>query len=201
MSGLIFYHCSEICIAHTHPLYPFYQLSSFITVKTCILEAVVKESDHEVKLTFLYSALSQSSISSLLGNKLTLDDIVCVLEEVLDLSADWYNLGLQLKVRIGTLESIQADFSAPKYQLQEMLKSWLTTGDNPSWKTLTAALRSRMVGASQLAAVIETKHCPVERTELDIGGHPETLFPPSPISEPITTVTSQHTDMQGNMRK
>ena len=118
------------------------------------------------------------------------------------MSADWYDLGLQLKVRTGTLESIRADFSAPRHQLREMLKAWLTTGDNPSWKTLTAALRSRMVGASQLAAALEAKYCPIEITTSDVGGHPETnVFPPSPISEPITTVTSQHTDMQENMRK
>jgi len=116
-------------------------------------------------------------------------------------SADWYDLGLQLKVMVGTLNSIRADFSAPKHQLREMLNAWLTTGDAPSWRTLIAALRSRMVGASQLAAALEAKYCPIEITALDIGGHPETnVFPPSPISEPITTVTSQHTDMQENMK-
>ena len=118
------------------------------------------------------------------------------------MSARWYNLGLQLKVRVGTLNSIRADFSAPKHQLREMLKAWLTTGDAPSWRTLIAALRSRMVGESHLAAALEAKYCPIEITALDIGGHPETnVFPPSPISEPITTVTSQRTDMQENMHK
>jgi len=100
-----------------------------------------------------------------------LDDLVCVMEEILDVSADWYDLGLQLKVSIGTLDNIWASFTAAKHQLREMLKVWLTTGDNPSWKTLIDALRSRMVGASQLAAALETKYCPVERTEVDVGGH------------------------------
>ena len=107
------------------------------------------------------------------------------------MSADWHDLGLQLKVRIGTLKSIQTEFSVPKHQLREMLNAWLTTGDNPSWKTLIDALRSRLVGASQLATALETKYCPVEGTELDV----------SPVSEPLPTVMSQQTDMQESIRK
>ena len=117
------------------------------------------------------------------------------------MSADWYDLGLQLKVNIGTLKSIRAEFSAPKHHLREMLNAWLTTGDNPNWKTLTDALRSRMVGASQLAATLETKYCSVEITDLDVGNHSETVFPPSPVSESSPTVMSQQTDMQESMRK
>ena len=114
------------------------------------------------------------------------------------MSADWYDLGLQLKVNIGTLKSIRAEFSAPKHHLREMLNAWLTTGDNPNWKILTDALRSRMVGASHLATVLETKYCPDERTELNVGGHPETVFPSSPV---LPTVMSQQTNMQESMRK
>ena len=103
------------------------------------------------------------------------------MEEVLDVSAQWYHLGLQLKVRIGTLENIQAQFSDPKRQLLETLKTWLTTNDNTSWKTLTDALRSRSVGASQLAGVLMTKYCMVERIEMNRGtsvSHPETALTP-----------------------
>ena len=142
------------------------------------------------------------SFASLSGNKLTQDDLGCVLEEILDESSQWYDLGLQLKVRIGRLDSIRTEFNIPQDQLREMLKAWLTTGDSPSWKILIAALRSRMVGASQLAAVLQTKYCPVERTELNVGGHLETnVFLPLPVSEPIPTGISQQTDMQESMCK
>ena len=124
-----------------------------------------------------------------------------MLEEVLDVAAQWYNLGLKLKVRTGRLNCIRAEFNTPEDQLREMLNAWLTTGDNPSWKTLIDALGSKMVGASQLAATLETKYCPAERTELDVGGHPETVFPPSLVSEPLPTVMSQETDIQESMRK
>ena len=136
------------------------------------------------------------------GNKLTLDDLVCVLEEILDVSADWYDLGLQFKVSIGTLRSIRAEFCSPKHQLRETLNAWLTTGDNPSWKTLRDALRSPVVGASHLANVLEAKYCPVQRTEPDIGYHSETdFFKPSPVSEPICRVISQQTDTHKRLRK
>ena len=97
------------------------------------------------------------------------DDLGCVLEEVLNVSAEWYNLGLQLKVRTGELNSIRAEFTTPKHQLREMLNAWLTTSDNPSWEALINALRSRSVGACQLAGDLETKYCPRAGTELDRG--------------------------------
>ena len=140
-------------------------------------------------------------ISDLPGNQLTSDDLGCVLREVLDVSADWYDLGLELKVRVGTLDNIRADFTATKHQLREMLKAWLNTGDNPSWKTLINALRSPVVGASQMAGALEIKYCPVDRTELDVGGHSETVFPSSPVSELLHTVMSQQTNIQESIRK
>ena len=152
----------------------------------------------------IYACVKESSISCLSGNKLTLDNIGQVMEEVLDVSAQWYLLGLQLKVRTGTLDNIQTQFSDPKRQLLEVLKTWLTTSDNTSWKTLTDALRSRSVGASQLADVLETKYCLVEGTlVMDTSpsdGHPNRAILPSPVS-PVLTIISQRSDMQESIRK
>ena len=69
----------------------------------------------------------------------------------------WYTLGVLLKVSTRTLDRIVISFSDPKRQLWEMLKTWLTTNDNLSWKTVTDAIRS--VGASQLADVLKAKYC------------------------------------------
>ena len=74
----------------------------------------------------------------------------------------WYALGALLKVSTRTLDGIVLNFSDPTCQLQEMLMSWLTTNDNPSWKTVTDALRS--VGASLLADFLEAKYCLMEDT-------------------------------------
>ena len=103
------------------------------------------------------------------------------------MSAQWYHLGVQLKVTIGTLDRIRSQFTDRRDQLLEMLKTWLTTSDNTCWKTLTDAVRSRSVGASQLASVLEARYCLVEETEVDSatsGSQPETnVTPPSLVSE------------------
>ena len=74
----------------------------------------------------------------------------------------WYNLGLQLNLSPGTLNRIRAQFSDSRDQLREMLKVWLTTSDNTSWKTLTNALKSPTMGETQLAGGLETKYCQPE---------------------------------------
>ena len=101
------------------------------------------------------------------GKRLNSDDLGHVLEELMDISAQWYNLGLQLQVRTGQLKKFSEQFSDPSHKLREMLNDWLANSDNTSWKTLTNALRSRSVGASQLAGALETKYCPVEDTDSD----------------------------------
>ena len=136
--------------------------------------------------------LSQNLISDHSGNTLNSDDLGCVLEGILDAAAQWYNLGLKLKVRTGKLNSIRKEFNTPEDQLREMLNAWLNTGDNPNWKTLIDALRSQMVGASQVAAALETKYCPVERTESGIGGHSETdILPSSSVSEKVQCMSTR----------
>ena len=87
----------------------------------------------------------------------------------MDLSAQWYLLGIQLKVKIGTLDSIRTQFADPKHQLLEMLKAWLATSDNTTWKILTNALRSQSVGAGQLAGELEKKYCLVKKAEVGKG--------------------------------
>ena len=119
-----------------------------------------------------------------------------MLEGVLDAAAQWYNLGLKLKVRTGRLNSIRTEFNTPEVQLREMLYAWLTTGDNPSWKTLIDALKSPLVGASQLVAVLEAEYCPIDRTESDIDGHSETNI--LPCGEGMLNGSSEYWSVVGN---
>ena len=96
------------------------------------------------------------------------------------MSAQWYPLGLQLRVRANMLDSIRLQFQNPRDQLLEMLKTWLTTSNSTNWTTLTDALRSRSVGASQLASVLERKYCVMEETGVGNGtseNQPETNVP------------------------
>ena len=89
-----------------------------------------------------------------------MDDLGLLLEELLDVHTQWFDLGLHLGVSVWKLENIDVQFSDARGLLQEVLKTWLTTAVNPSWKTLTDALRS--VGACQLADDLEAKYCLVE---------------------------------------
>ena len=146
-------------------------------------------------------SVSQHSISDLSGLKLTSDDLGCVMEEVVDVSAEWYNLGLQLKVRTAELDSIRAQTSTPKIQLREMLNIWLRTGDDPSWETLTDALRSRSVGANRLASTLKQKYCLVEETEVNRYMSAPGCLPatPPPVSESVVpTLQPQVAEMQGS---
>ena len=86
------------------------------------------------------------------------------------------------------LDSIRLQFQNPRDQLLEMLKTWLTTSNSTNWTTLTDALRSRSVGASQLASVLETKHCVTEETGVDSGtseNQRETDVPPPIVPEQV----------------
>ena len=108
------------------------------------------------------AGVTYCSTPDLPGSILAADDLHLLVYELLDVCAEWYPLGLQLNVKTKTLDRIRRQIPNPRDQLQEMLKVWLITSDKPSWNTLTDALRSRSVGASQLADHLETKYCLVE---------------------------------------
>ena len=92
-----------------------------------------------------------------------MDDLRLLLEELVDVCDRWYKLGLQLKVKAETLDRIQfpsqghVQYHDPRDELLEMLRVWLTTSDNTSWKALTNALLR--VGKIQLAGSLERKYC------------------------------------------
>ena len=94
-----------------------------------------------------------------------MDDLGLLLEELMCVRDQWYRLGLQLKVSPETLDAIRTQFTDPRDQLLEVLKTWLKISDNPSWKTITNALRRRSVGRPSLADDLEAKY-KVEETEV-----------------------------------
>ena len=105
------------------------------------------------------------------GNILTKDDHALLVEELdhafqlddlANVHEQWYRFGLQLKVSTKMLDRIREEFPDPKDQLPEMLKAWLTSSDNTSWKTLTDALKSQSVGCYLIADYLESKYCPMK---------------------------------------
>ena len=70
----------------------------------------------------------------------------------------WYQLGQELNLKSETLNRIyfHALSHDSRDRLLEILKTWLTTSDNTSWKTLTDALMS--IEQSRLAGSLERKY-------------------------------------------
>ncbi len=82
-----------------------------------------------------------------------------VLKELVDVCADWENIGLELRLSPGILDAIKGPYKVHEDCLRDMLKKWLNTSPDPSWQSLIEALRSPIVGKEPLARHLETKYC------------------------------------------
>ena len=75
-----------------------------------------------------------------------------VLEAVLPLCAHWYNLGIALKMKASSLDTIKATEPDPKKCLNALMSAWLSKGynyiifGNPSWQLLCRAVHSPIGG-------------------------------------------------------
>ena len=123
--------------------------------------------------------------SQLAGQQLRENDLLNVMEELADVRAKWYNIGLGLGLSVGTLDGIKADHSNTCDCLREALKTWLKTYlPPPTWSKVLEALRTKIVGEAKLAAYLEQKYC----TALDTSTAAAT---PSPQST-VPTAPSYH---------
>ena len=80
-------------------------------------------------------------------------------ESLVSISHKWQDIGLQLKLEEGILKAIESDH--PKNSrdcLREMLSTWLKVDPRPTWYTLCAALRSKIVGEEKLAGSLGAKY-------------------------------------------
>lgn len=78
-----------------------------------------------------------------------LDSLAYLQHELFDIRGKWYNIGVQIGVDNGTLQSIKSECSDSGDALREVLTDWLKK--TPTWEALFRALRSRPVGASDTA--------------------------------------------------
>ncbi len=114
------------------------------------LEGGLRESEKK-------TAQKRPSRNSAVG-KLGPRDLVDVLTELLDVCADWEDIGLGLGLTPGTLDAMKGPYKGHKDCLKDMLKKWLNTSPNPSWRSLIQALRRPIVGKEPLASHLETKY-------------------------------------------
>lgn len=86
-------------------------------------------------------------------------DLATVLNELFPCDTKWYNLGLQLRVRVDCLNSVMVQYPDPRDQLREVIKTWLTTSENPTWEVIVEALKSPVIEEGRLAMDLQQKYC------------------------------------------
>ena len=108
------------------------------------------------------------SHSQPVGQQLSVDDLQVVREELNDVRAKWYDIGIQLRVNIGTLDAIEKQYlNNPSDCLRETLTTWLKSyPPSPTWSKVVDALSSKTVGETRLAANLEQKHCSPRPTQV-----------------------------------
>ena len=98
-------------------------------------------------------------IFSYIATTLGVNDLSCVRKELLDVSHKWLDIGLELKLRVGTLERLRHQYPDTSTCLREMVLEWLKEVDPPpTWEGLACALESCVVGEPRLAEQLRTKY-------------------------------------------
>ena len=113
-----------------------------------------------------------------IGQQLDVNDLLNVMEELNIIRAKWYDVGMQLRVSVDTLDAIKRENQNYSSDcLRETLKTWLKTcPKSPTWKNIIDVLRSSVVGEVTLALDLEHKHC----TAQDMSIPATTSTPPVP---------------------
>ncbi len=84
-----------------------------------------------------------------------------IMAEIRDASDVWFQIGVELKLRMETLEAIRQRNPSNEDCLRELLREWLKNPDlQHTWAELIRALRSKTVRKLDLATELERKHCP-----------------------------------------
>ena len=86
-------------------------------------------------------------------------DLSTVRNELHDVRTKWLDIGVELKVKIPSLQSIEVKYNDPKDCLREVITEWLKAGDHATWESLVDALRTRVIDEPKLAAELEAKYC------------------------------------------
>ena len=105
------------------------------------------------------------SHSQLAGQQLREKDLLNVMEELADVRAKWYNIGLGLRLSVGTLDGIKAEHSNTSDCLRETLKKWLNAyPPPPTWSKVVEALSTKTVNETRLATDLECRYCSAQDT-------------------------------------
>lgn len=88
-------------------------------------------------------------------------DLKSVIEEVYDVSAEWYVLGIILGISPSRLDTIRHQSFDVQSCLVEVIRTWLGSSRlPPTWGNLIDALKSRTIGKHRLAEELRKKYIP-----------------------------------------
>ena len=96
--------------------------------------------------------------STISGALLGITDLATVHNDTYMCRAKWYDLGIQLRVDVGTLDCFKVQYSDPGDQLREVLRTWLTTSESPTWVALVEALETSVIKEARLARELQQKY-------------------------------------------
>ena len=118
------------------------------------------------------------------GQQLSVDELAVLVEELVNVRAKWYNIGMKLGVGVGTLDAIRIQYNDPSNCLRETLAAWLRARPTPTtWNKVVEALNSATVDEGTLATSLQHKYClsiPPDTTALS-QRHPATLKGITPL--------------------
>ena len=101
------------------------------------------------------------------------DDLAVLLEELINVRAKWYNIGVKLGVGVGTLNAIRAECNNSSDCLRETLAAWLRARPTPTtWSKVVEALNSAIVDEGVLATSLKRKYCSSTPPDTTAPSHP-----------------------------
>jgi len=91
---------------------------------------------------------------------LTVDDFADVQSALWTARSKWYNIGVQLRLRVTDLEAIDSEPGLDlEGKFRKMILSWLKLGQQQcTWRALREAVRHHTVNLPELAQQIKTNY-------------------------------------------
>ncbi len=85
---------------------------------------------------------------------LTDDDLQEVYEAVYEARDKWFNMGMALKLKVGSLNAIKAGSGDVDEKCLNMLQEWLHNGTSKTWRAIAEVLGSKTVARDDLKVQI-----------------------------------------------
>ena len=126
-------------------------------------------------------------------HELRLEDLRVVFTELYTVRGQWYNLGLQLKVKVQDLQKIETEYKNDHGTcLRQMLTKWLESGRG-NWETLCQAIDSPIVRGDDnlLVAKLRGKFCQSDEGEKQVGKKRPAGGMESTVTDTVTSKVGQ----------